>query len=65
LSQVEAVTGRRLAIRPAPRRPGDPPRLVAAADRIRELLGWQPQHDDLAAIIRSALDWEQRQVQVP
>ena len=58
LSQVEAVAGRKLAIRPAPRRPGDPPRLVAAADRIRELLGWQPQHDDLAAIIRSALDWE-------
>jgi UDP-glucose 4-epimerase len=58
LSQVEAVAGCKLAIRPAPRRPGDPPRLVAAADRIRALLGWQPQHDDLAATIRSALDWE-------
>jgi UDP-glucose 4-epimerase len=60
LAQVEAMSGRKLAIRPAPRRAGDPPRLVAAADRIRKLLGWQPQHDDLAAIIRSALDWEQR-----
>jgi len=58
LSQVEAVAGRKLAIRPAPRRPGDPPRLVAAADRICDLLGWQPRYDDLAAIIRSALDWE-------
>ena len=64
LSQVEAVTGRKLAIRPAPRRPGDPPRLVAAAGRIRDRLGWQPRHDDLAAIIRSAFDWEQRQVPV-
>ena len=58
LSQVEAVAGHELAIRPAPRRPGDPPRLVAAADRIRDRLGWQPRHDDLAATIRSALDWE-------
>ena len=64
LSQVEAVTGRKLAIRPAPRRPGDPPRLVAAAGRIRDRLGWQPRHNDLAAIIRSAFDWEQRQVPV-
>ncbi len=58
LSQVEAVAGRKLTVRPAPRRAGDPPRLVAAADRIRELLGWQPQHDDLAETIKSALDWE-------
>jgi UDP-glucose 4-epimerase len=58
LAQVEAVSGRTLAIRPAPRRPGDPPRLVAAADRIRDLLGWQPQHADLAETIKSALDWE-------
>ena len=64
LSQVEAVAGHELAIRPAPRRPGDPPRLVAAAGRIRDRLGWQPRHDDLAAIIRSAFDWEQRQVPV-
>ena len=62
LHQVEAVAGRKLASRPAPRRAGDPPRLVAAADRIRDRLGWQPQHDDLAAIIKSALDWERRQV---
>ncbi len=65
LSQVEAVAGRALATRSAPRRPGDPPRLVAAAERIRALLGWQPRHDDLAAIIRSALDWETRQAAAP
>jgi UDP-glucose 4-epimerase len=64
LSQVAAVAGCALSIRVASRRPGDPPRLVAAADRIRELLGWQPCHDDLAAIIRSALEWEQRQASV-
>ena len=65
LRQVEAVAGRKLAIRPAPRRAGDPPCLVAAADRIRDLLGLQPRHDDLAAIIKSALDWERRQAPSP
>ena len=60
LAEVEAVAGRKLAIQAAPRRPGDPPRLVAEAERIRALLGWQPRHDNLAAIIKSALDWEKR-----
>jgi UDP-glucose 4-epimerase len=58
LDQVETVAGRTLAIRSAPRRPGDPPRLVAAADLVRTELGWQPRHDDLGFIIRTALDWE-------
>jgi UDP-glucose 4-epimerase len=60
LDRVEQVSGRKLAVRSAPRRPGDPPRLVAAADRIRTELGWQPRYDDLATIIRTALDWEER-----
>jgi UDP-glucose 4-epimerase len=34
--------------------------LVAAADRIRSVLGWQPRHDDLDAIVRTALAWEHR-----
>ncbi|MCJ2105102.1 UDP-glucose 4-epimerase GalE, partial [Methylobacterium sp. E-041] len=42
----------------SPRRPGDPARIVAEASRIREQLGWRPKHDDLDAIVRQALDWE-------
>lgn len=43
-----------------PRRPGDPPALVARADRIRETLGWHPQYDDLATVVRHALAWERK-----
>jgi UDP-glucose 4-epimerase len=62
LDRVEQVSGRTLTVHAAARRPGDPPRLVAAADRIRSELGWQPRHDDLGTIIRTALDWERRLV---
>jgi UDP-glucose 4-epimerase len=40
-----------------PRRPGDPPRLVAASARIRRDLGWAPTRDRLDAIIDSAWRW--------
>jgi UDP-glucose 4-epimerase len=43
-----------------PRRAGDPPSLIAQSRRIREVLGWQPQHDDLDFIARTALAWEKR-----
>jgi UDP-glucose 4-epimerase len=43
-----------------PRRPGDPPSLIARSQRIREVLGWQPRHDDLDFIARTALAWERR-----
>ena len=39
-------------------RPGDPAWIVAQSDRARELLGWQPQFDDLATIVTHALAWE-------
>jgi UDP-glucose 4-epimerase len=41
-----------------PRRAGDPPELVAECARIRDVLGWQPQLDDLDLIARSSLAWE-------
>lgn len=44
------------------RRAGDPPSLVAVADRIRSTLGWQPRHDDLDFIAKTALAWERRLV---
>jgi len=60
LAAVQEELGQPLDIRTAPRRPGDPARLVANADAIRERLGWQPHHDDLGLIVRTALDWERQ-----
>src|SRR4030088_1501804 len=42
------------------RRAGDPAQIVASAERARTILGWQPQFDDLATILRHALDWERK-----
>jgi UDP-glucose 4-epimerase len=58
LRAVEAVAGAPLAITTAPRRAGDPPALVAEAERIRTALGWEPRYDDIVTIIRHALEWE-------
>jgi len=65
LDQVADVAGKPLRIVESGRRAGDPPRLVAAATRIRERLGWQPRHQDLAGIVRSAFAWEQRLLRQP
>ena len=42
------------------RRAGDPPALIARADRAREVLGWTPRHDDLDFIVKTSLDWERK-----
>jgi UDP-glucose 4-epimerase len=60
LESVQRVGGRPLTVREEPRRAGDPPMLVARAERIREQLGWTPQLDDLDAIVDSALRWERK-----
>jgi len=53
------VTGRGIPVVMAPRREGDPARLVGDARRAREVLGWQPQRAALEDIVRSAWDWMQ------
>jgi UDP-glucose 4-epimerase len=65
LAAVERVSGRKLAVREEPRRPGDPPTLVARAERVRHELGWQPRLDDLDTIVRTAYAWEQRLLRDP
>lgn len=60
LSAVEAAHGEPLKIIEEPRRAGDPPELVSVADRIRSVTGWEPQHDNLEAIVSSALRWEHK-----
>jgi UDP-glucose 4-epimerase len=51
------VTGKKIAVVEKPRRPGDPPRLIASSGKIRKELGWTPQFQSLPAIIESAWKW--------
>jgi UDP-glucose 4-epimerase len=66
LQMVERVNGgQALNVVQGPRRAGDPPSLVAHAERIRAALGWRPQFDDLAVIVRTQLEWERRLLREP
>jgi UDP-glucose 4-epimerase len=65
LRMVESVGGKTLVVREEARRAGDPAYLVARAERIRTELGWRPRHDDLNAIVASALSWEQKLLKDP
>jgi len=65
LKSVERVAGHSLTVREEPRRAGDPPILVARADRVRSELGWQPRLDDLDTIVKTSLLWEQRLAREP
>jgi UDP-glucose 4-epimerase len=56
---VKSVSGIDFTVRQSPRRAGDPPAIVAGADKVRSLLGWRPRYDDLNGIVKNALDWEQ------
>jgi len=55
---VKRVTGIDFPVEEAPRREGDPPVLVAKAERIRSPLGWEPKYDDLEFIVKTAWEWE-------
>ena len=57
LAAVERANGASLKISEEPRRAGDPPELVAVANRVRDVLGWTPRYDDLDTIVRTSLDW--------
>jgi UDP-glucose 4-epimerase len=54
------ITGRKIATIEKPRRPGDPPRLIASSEKIKNELGWQPQFQLLEAIIESAWKWHEK-----
>jgi UDP-glucose 4-epimerase len=60
LAAVERAAGAKLSVREEPRRAGDPPSLIARADRIRQELGWRPRLDDLDTIVRTSLEWERQ-----
>lgn len=57
---AKRVTGIDFPVVETGRREGDPAELVAASDRARRLLGWQPSHDDLEFILKTAWAWEKK-----
>ncbi len=60
IEAVKRVSGVDFKVRFAGPRPGDPARIVAATDRVRSTLAWQPRFDDLPTIITHALAWERK-----
>lgn len=59
IETAREVTGRPIPAEVAPRRPGDPDRLVAGTDKARKILKWKPRFTDLKTIIESAWNWHQ------
>ena len=60
IEAVRRVSGRNFAVQYAPRRPGDIMSMVADTSRIRGVLDWTPQYDDLETIAAHALAWEEK-----
>ena len=60
LDAVERAAGAPLNIEEAARRAGDPPELIAVANRVRDVLGWTPKLDDLDRIVETSLAWERK-----
>ena len=54
------ITGHKIPVGEKPRRPGDPPRLIAASEKIKAEIGWSPKFGNLDAIIESAWKWHQK-----
>jgi UDP-glucose 4-epimerase len=57
---AERICGGPIPYRYSPRRPGDPPELIAAADKIQNELGWSARHSSLEEILETAWAWQKR-----
>ena len=60
IDAVRRVSGRNFAVQYAPRRHGDIMTMVADTSRIRAMLDWKPQYEDLETIAAHALAWEEK-----
>lgn len=65
LSKIQEISGVDFPIEETPRRQGDPACVVASGDKIRAVIGWQPQHNSLDKIVSSALEWEKKKIKQP
>lgn len=57
LEAARKVTGKEVPAEMAERRPGDPDTLIASSDKARDILGWEPQFDNIEKIIETAWAW--------
>lgn len=62
LGAVERAAGRQFPIRFSPRRPGDPAVAYASTELLQQTITWQPQWNDIDAIVGHALAWEKRRL---
>ena len=62
VEQAKAISGVDFPVIELERRPGDPACVTACADKIRQVLNWQPKHNNLDNIIYSHLAWETRKL---
>lgn len=60
ITTVERLHGSPLSVEESPRRAGDPPSLIAVAERIRRVLSWEPKFDNIETIVRTSLEWEKQ-----
>ena len=60
IDACKKVTGKDIPVVKQPRRPGDPPRLIASAGKAQEVLGWRPRFDRIEDIVSSAWSWHVR-----
>ncbi len=60
IESCRKITGQPIPVLEKPRRPGDPPRLIASSEKIKRELGWRPQFQALDAIVESAWNWHQK-----
>jgi len=60
IAACERVSGKKIAVVEKPRRPGDPPRLIASSEKIQRELGWTPKYQSIEKIVESAWAWHVR-----
>ena len=60
IGAVEKYTGEKLNVELGQRRAGDAVELISRAEKIKDVLGWAPQYDDLSYIVKSAIEWEKK-----
>ena len=66
IERVKAISGVDFPVLETDRRPGDPACVIASADKIRKVLGWQPKYNHLDQIVDTTLAWEiQREGLIP
>ena len=62
LSKIKEISGVDFPVKETPRREGDPACVIASGKKIREVIGWNPQHNSLDKIVSSALAWEKKKL---